>query len=618
MKYDQIKNQNYVATVVRVSNLEKLEGLDNLVAFRQFGMQALVSSTTPVGSIGVLFSTEVQLSSDFAKYNNLYRHGFNWNSAIEDLWSMKREESLSAIQIGQIIREVSVKFAPIKNGATHQTEKSKQLLEQEIGEKITETKFENIQKNIDLYTQITKEKEEINSSQQKKEKQKSKKIKEDIILKNTDSLLSPTKIDTMSFLDVVKYVKSGGKFSSLITAILQEKSEDYCVGDVTWQLVGLEMILMVCDRLSLTSNEKKIFLEKHKNNQDPTKTGYLDDNRRVKAIKLRKHRSDSLFVSLDAFAYLGVKPEDFKVGDVFDSINGKEIVRKYVIREARENKTQPKIRKVDVKNFPQHFDTDNYWRNCHKIYDSAPVIVTQKLHGTSIRFGRIQVRRDLQWYEKLAQKIGFKIQQTEPKFVVGSRTVVKSIDGSADPDKDHVHFYAEDEWTKFIFEKTTLAETIPEGFLVYGELVGFTSTGQAIQKNYTYNCTENQSELYVYRVATITASGRVIDLSWDMTKEFCKEHGMKWCPELWRGPHAEFNVDSWMDIRYSENAVSLNRYTEEPIPLSNKDTVDEGVCVRYDGPTGPYLLKAKSPIFLNHETKLLDSGTEDMESAEAA
>lgn len=71
MKYDTIKNPNYVATVVRVTALEKLEGLDNLLAFRQFGMQALVGASTQIGDIGVLFSTEVQLSADFCKANNL-------------------------------------------------------------------------------------------------------------------------------------------------------------------------------------------------------------------------------------------------------------------------------------------------------------------------------------------------------------------------------------------------------------------------------------------------------------------------------------------------------------------------------------------------------------------
>lgn len=48
--------------------------------------------------------------------------------------------------------------------------------------------------------------------------------------------------------------------------------------------------------------------------------------------------------------------------------------------------------------------------------------------------------------------------------------------------------------------------------------------------------------------------------------------------------------------------------------MSDKKTVDEGICLRQEGLV-PKILKAKSPIFLGHETKLLDEGVEDLESA---
>jgi hypothetical protein len=44
--------------------------------------------------------------------------------------------------------------------------------------------------------------------------------------------------------------------------------------------------------------------------------------------------------------------------------------------------------------------------------------------------------------------------------------------------------------------------------------------------------------------------------------------------------------------------------------------VDEGVVVRKEGIT-PYVLKAKSPIFLGHESKLLDAEVVDLESEES-
>lgn len=450
MKFDTIKNPNYVATIIRVAALEDLEGLDNLKGLRIFGMQALVSKDVQVGDIGVLFSTEVQLSEAFAKANNLHRHS---------------------------------------------------------------------------------------------------------------------------------------------------------------------------DR-----------------NADQTKTGYLDDNRRVKAIKLRGHRSDSLFMSLDAFSYLGIKPSEFNVGDTFDSIGGKEILRKYLIREPRENKgTQAKVRRVDLKVFPMHIDSENYWRNAHKIPQDAPVVVTQKLHGTSVRYGNVPVLRTKGFIERLVNKLGFPTLETEHKFVVGSRTVVKSIDLSAEEGKEH--YYGDgDIWTKYA-DDHNLKDVIPAGYLVFGELVGWTPSGQPIQPNYTYDVpqpikiaegiTSKYAALYVYRVATVTESGVVTDLSWPAAKAFAHGAGLKTVPEFRTAIHTDITVDDYLDKRFydwqtEDWAIDVTVYGEQQtgdvmVPLSGgKELVDEGVCVRYDGPNGIYILKAKSPIFLGHESKMLDESAADVESEEAA
>jgi RNA ligase. len=434
MKYDTIKNPNYVAAVIRVAALVDLEGLDNLVAIQMFGMQALVSKDVQVGDVGVLFSTEVQLSEDFARENNLHRHN-----------------------------------------------------------------------NL---------------------------------------------------------------------------------------------------------------------NDDPTQTGYLEDSRRVKAIKLRGHRSDSLFMPLDAFKYLKVKPTDFNVGDVFDSINGHEVLRKYQIKEPGINKgPQAKIRRVDLKVFPLHIDSENYWRNADKVPQDAPVAITQKLHGTSVRYGKVPVADDLTWFQKLKAKLRLKVGTTNSyKFVVGSRMVVKSIDYEA-ASAGKQHFYAEDLWSQYAKEHK-LDELIPEGYLVYGELLGFTPDGKPIQKDYTYDLPEKTAELYVYRVATVTPSGVVTDLSWPATRAFAHGIGLKTVPELVTLMHRDFTANDWIDRRFYDEWLTdpdADNKVDGPVPLSgDKNLVDEGVCIRYDGPNGIYILKAKSPIFLGHESKMLDEGGDDVEAEEAA
>lgn len=432
MKYDVIKNPNYVATIIRVPELHPVEGLDNLLALRMFGMQALVGKETEVGSIGVLFSTEVQLSQEFAAANNLHRH------------------------------------------------------------------------------------------------------------------------------------------SNL--------------------------------------------------NADPTKTGYLEDSRRVKAIRLRGVQSDSLFMPLSSFDYLPTG-KDFKVGDTFDSIEGHEIVRKYLNKVPGVAKgAQAKIRRVDLKVFPLHIDSENYWRNADKIPEDAPVVVTQKLHGTSVRYGKVPVLREKKWYEKLINKLGIPTQATDYKFVVGSRMVVKSIDFEAES-AGKEHFYASDLWSKSA-AALHLHQIIPAGYLVYGELVGYTPEGAPIQKDYTYEQGLGSAELYVYRIATITDTGVMTDLSWPAVKAFAHGLGLKTVPEITTNLHGAFaqELDRYIDANYyndwSDNGAG--HFIDTPVRLSDAKMVDEGVCVRYDGPNGIYILKAKSPIFLGHESKMLDTGAEDVEAEEAA
>ena len=91
-------------------------------------------------------------------------------------------------------------------------------------------------------------------------------------------------------------------------------------------------------------------------------------------------------------------------------------------------------------------------------------------------------------------------------------------------------------------------------------------------------------------------------------KEFCKDRGLKHVPELGRmsARHFKAYVEDYLDI-------SFNEFGYKDCPPVAPKLVDEGVCVRVDG-LSPYILKAKSPVFLQHETKLLDKGVEDMES----
>lgn len=341
-------------------------------------------------------------------------------------------------------------------------------------------------------------------------------------------------------------------------------------------------------------------------NKDQGAKGYLGDNRRIRAIRLRGHRSDCLFLPIESLSYIkGLKLDDLNEGDTFDQLLDHPICKKYVlkrtVKEQRLEKNKHKlIPRIDKKFLPEHYDTDNYFRNSEVIPNTRWVTITQKLHGTSIRVGHTVVNRKLTIRDRAAKLAGVQVKDTEMDYVFGSRKAIKDINN---PNQNH--FYTTDIWTE---EGKKLEGLIPENFLLYGELIGYTSDGSPIQKNYTYRVPQGTCDLYIYRVAFINAKGYVVDLSWEQVKEFCKDRGLKTVPELYSGPMpTQPEIVQWfIDKKFREDGYP------QAVELDDASPVDEGVCIRVDG-MSPYILKAKSPMFLEYETKMLDEEAVDME-----
>lgn len=346
-------------------------------------------------------------------------------------------------------------------------------------------------------------------------------------------------------------------------------------------------------------------------NEDPAQKGYFEKNGRVRAMKFRGHRSDALAMPLESLQFV-YEPTDYApgahliVGDTFEELNGVPICRKYVVPRkpgSGEPRVQtPRERRVDEKAFPIHIDTDNYWRNSFKIAPETHVTVTQKLHGTSVRFGKTLAKRTLTWKERLAKRFGVAIPEYAYELVAGSRKVTKDVNN---PDQNH--YYSEDIWT---LTASKYGQNLPENVVVYGELIGWTPDGSPIQQGYTYDLPKGESALYVYRVTVVTNDGHQFDLSWEGVKEFCAQQGFNHVPELGNMRHADFDPDMWLDIVYSQAF-------DDAIRLSNEGSVDEGVVVRAEGIV-PVVLKAKSGKFLAFETRNLDKDIVDIESEESA
>lgn len=402
-------------------------------------------------------------------------------------------------------------------------------------------------------------------------------IKNIIPLENCDNLVATT---ILGFQAIVSKNTQIGDLGIVFPAETQ-LSEDFC-----------------------KNNNLYRHAEKNKNQNEK---GYIEDTRRIKAVKFRSNASTCLFMSLESLSYLKVKPSDFKESDTFDQIKGEEICKKYVVKiiEPHTNKQhQPKFfHRVDSKFMPEHFDTDNWFKWSYILNPETEIIVSQKIHGTSVRIGNTIVKRKLNPIEFVLSKLGVKVQTEEYDYVYASRKVIKDINSPYAQG-----FYDIDVWSE---EGKKLVGLIPENYLIFAEIVGWTSTGSAIQSDYTYGIEQGKSELYVYRVAIINHQGIVQDLCWNHMIDFCKSIGVKTVVEVWRGKVKDFKVEDFIDKRFNDMGL------QECLPLGeNKDLVDEGVVIRVDSRT-PYCLKAKGEKFLNHESKILDTGVEDLESSQS-
>lgn len=362
-------------------------------------------------------------------------------------------------------------------------------------------------------------------------------------------------------------------------------------------------------------------------NDDPEEKGYLDDNRRVRAIKLRGNISKGLILPVEKISQITNSfDDDFEVGMSFDTVNGVEVSRKYLVPRNADgplSREQAKLAKafkrVDEKVFPMHIETEQYLRNEGHVEEDDIVIVTQKLHGTSVRFGNVPVKVKHNFWERLAKKLGIRVPEYEYDLIAGSRKVIKDPKSTTQN-----HFYSTDVWGQ-VAQRFGL--NLPKGFIVYGEVVGFTEDGAPIQKGFTYqespDAGEQSNALYVYRVSIVNEDGILRDLSWDQVRKFAYTYGMHHAPELWRGPKAALVLEKFAEKNFHEEWASSFRgedytsgYLDQPVRLSKGGTgKDEGIVLRVDkGGDVPYLLKYKNDSFYLHETVELDQEEETIEA----
>ena len=373
-------------------------------------------------------------------------------------------------------------------------------------------------------------------------------------------------------------------------------------------------------------------------NTDQTKKGFFEEHGRVRAVKFRGHKSEGFWIPIESLTYTGLDLSIFNVGDEFEDIehNGTTypICKKYVpkrnIGHGNTNKVaKPKQEDRIVRNqFRLHYDTENLRRNIHKINPDDIISISTKYHGTSAVISNLLVNRELKWYEKILKRLGVKIQDQHYGIVWSSRKVIKGVE---EPKESSNHFYDSDIWGVVAKE---IGPSIPKSYTIYGEIVGYTPTGAAIQfrtdGDYHYGCKPGEHKFLVYRVTTTNPDGAVVELSWPQMKKFCKNEGFTMVEQKYYGSaydhylmltqlmEREYLCDN--DPQWHEHFLELLEleYTPDVMcPLNDFKVPAEGVVLRRDHLESSEAWKLKSFLFTAGETKALDAGTVDIETEQS-
>ena len=379
--------------------------------------------------------------------------------------------------------------------------------------------------------------------------------------------------------------------------------------------VGSRMLYFVSGtKLSAEYCKVNNLYDKEENNLDTTKRGFVSfKSRRIKCLRLRGVISDGMLMPLSSLLpFLEQSLINYlKVGDEFTDIelNGRvyNICEKYIvpIRNSGENnkkgKQSVKISRLVDSQFYLHGDTSNLRKNMDKINPSDIIGIHYKKHGTSFVVGNVQVKRFLSWFEKLVKRFGVKVEETMYDIVYSSRKIIKN--GYLNPTSGE-GFYGEDIWGVVAKE---IEHLIPKNWTLYGEILGYTESGSAIQGKYDYGCKVGEHKVYIYKISVVNTDGNVIFLTDRQIEEYCEKVGL-----LYKDTFIYYGtIRNYMDMYFIEGdnwreevlKTLEKNYNEKDCYMCTTKVPEEGIIVRVEKLEQYEAYKLKSKRFLLMESE---------------
>lgn len=359
--------------------------------------------------------------------------------------------------------------------------------------------------------------------------------------------------------------------------------------------------------------------------------GMFEENCRVRTQKFRGEKSEGYWAELTSLNFTGGDIATLAEGDFVDEFNGVKLCEKYYSKKTQGVSTAVKAhKKGETVMFKKHFDTEQLRFYFDKIAEGSQIVITEKVHGTSFRYGNVLAERKLTWYDKVARFFGVKVQEQEWVEMNGTRNVIV--------EEDKEGFYSNEfRWRSV----AALRGKLPRGCVVYGEIVGWEGPDKPIMPSvkadkklldkdfvkkygdtitYKYGCPNGELDLYVYRITYPTVDGKVIDLPWVDVKRQCEAWGVKYVPEvrepfIYKTPGEDW-INDYNELVHQDNLQEVcDKLIEGPSTI-DPSHIREGVCLRVDTAFDLKVYKHKSFTFKLLEGIVKDtSDVVDMEEA---
>jgi RNA ligase (TIGR02306 family) len=246
---------------------------------------------------------------------------------------------------------------------------------------------------------------------------------------------------------------------------------------------------------------------------------YLKKNGRVGAVKLRGVVSQGLVLEIPT-DLIPSYYEGYDVAEKLGIIKWEPPVRQGGFNRGRRQPTKKKANP----HFDRYTDIQNI-RNFNTAFEEGEhVVITEKIHGTNFRAGRLPRFKGTPWGRLMALLFG------KFEFVYGSHNVQLL------PFRKK-NFYGEDVYGR-IAKRFDLANKIPDGYIVYGEIYG-----PGIQ-DLTYAAEDIQVVFF-----DVKRDGQY--LNWLEAYRFFVGIGLPTVPLIYEGPY------SVEDLEVATNGKSL-------------------------------------------------------------